>query len=211
MHGVPLGVIIHSTTRGAIEKREVLLTVTTSNLVRGGAAGFVLGGVVWLVAGFIAAFTNPMLSPGLVYYYLALGIVARLLLGLGVVGLHTLLKGSYGNLGRAGFYTILVALAAQILGALASLVGTQALAWLVSPVGLLVLIVGFVLYGAASLQARVLPRWYSVLLIVFVPVSVVLGFVRLGDIWLGAVLLVLGFVLWQQGEALTEQRPPRVS
>jgi len=184
--------------------------VTTSNLVKWGAAGFVLGGVVWLVAGFIAAFTNLMLSPGIVYYYVALGIVARLLLGLGVVGLHTLQKGSYGSLGRAGFYTILVALAAQILGALASLAGTQALAWLVSPVGLLVLIVGFVLYGAASLQARVLPRWYSVLLIIFVPVSAVLGLVLLGDIWLGAVLLVLGFVLWQQGEALDEQ-PPRVA
>jgi hypothetical protein len=210
MHWVLLGVIMHSVTRDATKKREVLLTVTTSNLVRGGAAGFVLGGVVWLVAGFIAAFTNPLLNPGLVYYYVVLGIVARLLLGLGVVGLHTLQKGSYGNLGRAGFYTILVALAAQILGALGSLAGTQALAWLVSPVGVLVLIVGFVLYGAAGLQARVLPRWYSVLLIVFVPVSVLLGFVLLGDIWLGVVLLVLGFVLWQQGEALTEQSPPRV-
>jgi hypothetical protein len=173
--------------------------VRTSNLVRWGAAGFVLSGVVWLVAGFISAFMNPVLSLGLLYYYLVLGIV----------GLHTLQEGRYGSLGRAGFYTILVALAAQILGALASLAGTQALGWLISPVGLLVLTVGFILLGGASLQARVLPRWYSILLIIFVPVSAVLGFVRLGDIVLGVLLLVLGFVLWQQGEALSEQRPPR--
>jgi len=193
--------------------REVLLTVRTSNLVRWGAAGFVLSGVIWIVAGFIAAFTNPMLSLGLVFYYVVLVIVARLLLGLGVVGLHTLQEGRYyGSLGRAGFYTILVALAAQILGALGSLAGIQALGWLISPVGLLVLIVGFVLFGVASLQAMVLPGWYSILLIIFVPVSAVLGFVELGyigNIVLGVLLLVLGFVLWQQGEALAEPQPPR--
>jgi len=172
----------------------------------------VLSGVVWLVAGFIAAFLMRSPATGIAYYYVVLGIVARLLLGLGVVGLHTLQEGRYfGSLGRAGFYTILVALAAQILGALASLAGIQALAWLIAPVGLLVLIVGFALYGGASLQARVLPRWYSVLLIIFVPVSAVLGFVRLGEILLGVLLLVLGFVLWRQGEALAEQQPPRVA
>ena len=188
--------------------------MSPSNLVRWGAAGFVLSGVVWLVAGFIAAFLMRSPATGIAYYYVVLGIVARLLLGLGVVGLHTLQEGRYGSLGRAGFYTILVALAAQILGALASLAGIQALAWLIAPVGLVILIVGFALYGGASLQARVLPRWYSVLLIIFVPVSAVLGLVQLGyigNIVLGVLLLVLGFVLWQQGEALAEQQPPRVA
>jgi len=58
----------------------------------------------------------------------------------------------------------------------------------------------------------VLPGWYSILLIIFVPVSAVLGFVELGyigNIVLGVLLLVLGFVLWQQGEALAEPQPPR--
>jgi hypothetical protein len=128
--------------------------VSPSNLVRWGAAGFVLSGVVWLVAGFIAAFLMRSPVTGIVYYYVALGIVARLLLGLGIVGLYILQKERYGSLGRAGFYTILVALAAQILGALASLAGIQALAWLISPVGLLVLIVGFVLLGVASLTSE---------------------------------------------------------
>jgi hypothetical protein len=184
--------------------------VITSNLVRWGAAGFVLSGVVWLVAGFVAAFTNPTLSPGLVYYYLVLSIVARLLLGLGMVGLHALQKGSYGTLGRVGFGIIMGGLLVDIVGTLAFLAGMQDLAWLLTPV--FVLTVGFVVYGAASLQARVLPRWYSILLIVFVPVSVILELVLLGDIWMGAVLLVLGgFVLWRQGEAPAEQQPPRVA
>jgi len=162
-----------------------------------------------LVAGLIAAFTNPLFGPGLVYYYAVLVIIARLLLGVGIVGLHALQQGSYGRIGRAGFYAVLVAIALQVLGALVSLITrSPALAWLVSPVGLLVLIVGFVLYGAASLQARVLPRWYAVLLIVFVPVSAALGSAY-GNIWSGAVLLVLGFVLYSRSEALVED-PPRV-
>jgi hypothetical protein len=36
-------------------------------------------------------------------------------------------------------------------------------------------LVAFVLYGAATLQAAVLPIWYGVLLIVFLPVSLALG------------------------------------
>jgi hypothetical protein len=190
--------------------------VATSKLVKWGAAGFVLSGVLLIVLTSAAVFTGLLadlvLSAGLIYFYIYLvltGIVSQLLLGLGVVGLHALQKGRYGSLGLTGFYTILVALAVRILAEVVALANPQAIPWLRSPVGLLVLIVGFVLYGLASLQARMLPRWYSVLLIIFVPVSYVMG--RLGllpDIWFGAALLVLGFVLWQQGEALAEQPAP---
>jgi hypothetical protein len=193
--------------KGAIEMEDPL-TTTSSNLVRLGAGGFVLGGIVWLVGSLTAAFANPLLSPGLFYYYAGLSILARVLLGVGTVGLHALQKESYGRIGRAGLYTVLAAIVIQISGMVGSLAGSPALTRLVSPVGLLVLIVGFVLYGAASLQARVLPRWYSVLLIVFVPVSVALP-AALTNIWLGAVLLVLGFMLWSRREAPAEQ-PPRV-
>jgi hypothetical protein len=72
--------------------------------------------------------------------------------------------------------------------------GSSALVWLVSPIGLSVKLVGFVLYGVATLRARVLPRWYGVALIVLVPVSVVL--LAYGNIWTGLVLLVLGYALW---------------
>lgn len=189
--------------------------MTTSNLVRWGAWGFVLGGVVWLAMGLVAAFaTNPMLVPGswLFYYYAALGILARLLLGVGVVGLHALQKGSYGRIGRAGFYAVLVAIAVLILSLLAALAVSPMLGGLGSLVGQLLLIVGFVLYGAASLQARVLPRWYPIVLLAFVPISAVLAALAPGwsNIWMGAVLLVLGFGMWRRNEAPAEQ-PPSVS
>lgn len=49
-------------------------------------------------------------------------------------------------------------------------------------------LVGFVLYGTATLQARVLPRWCGVGLIVGLPVTIFLGeiwgFVVFGILWL---------------------------
>jgi hypothetical protein len=61
-------------------------------------------------------------------------------------------------------------------------------------VGILFKLVGFVLYGVATLQAKVLPRWYGVALITLVPFSVAL--LVYGNIWTGLVLLVLGYALW---------------
>jgi hypothetical protein len=190
--------------------------MTTSNLVRWGASGFVLGGVVWLVMGLVSAFAvNPMLlMPGsvLFYYYAALGALARLLLGVGMVGLHALQKGSYARIGRAGFYAVLVAIAVLILSLLAALAVSPTLGGLESLVGQLLLIVGFVLYGVASLQARVLPRWYAMVLLAFVLISALLAALAppgSSNIWMGAVLLVLGLVLWRRSEAPAEQ-PPRV-
>lgn len=197
---------MHPMTRRAAEK-EVLLAMTTSlNLVRWGAVGFVLGGVVWVVAGLIGAFMDLRLSPGLSYYYVVLVLVGRLLMGAGVVGLHTLQQGSIGRNGRVGFYAVLVGIALQVLGDVILLAGSPAAAYWVSLVGFLVLVVGFVLYGATSLQAGVLPRWYAVLLIVFVPISWILGSAY-GVIWAGAILLVLGFVLWARSEEPEEQAP----
>jgi hypothetical protein len=74
--------------------------------------------------------------------------------------------------------------------------GSMALDWLVYPVGMLGILVGFSLYGAATVQAEVLPRWYGVLLIVYLPISVLLG--PYADMWVGAVQLVLGSVLWRR-------------
>jgi hypothetical protein len=68
-------------------------------------------------------------------------------------------------------------------------------------------LVGFVLYGAATVQGRVLARWYGVLLIIFMPVFLLLG--AYGNIWVGLVLMVLGYGLWMQRGVLVE-RPPRV-
>jgi hypothetical protein len=143
------------------------------------------------------------------YFVPALYILALLFFIGGLVGLHTLQKRDYGRVGQAGFYTIIFSFGAQLLATVAFMFGGEALEWLSFPVGLLGAIVGFALYGAATLRARVLPRWYGVLLIVFLPVSIALG--PFGNIWNGLVHLVLGYVLWTWRSTADEQPTPRVS
>ena len=65
--------------------------------------------------------------------------------------------------------------------------------------------VGFSLYGVATVHAKVLPRWYGVVLIVFLPISVFLGVYAY--IWVGVVQLVLGSVLWTRRARPTESAP----
>lgn len=88
---------------------------------------------------------------------------------------------------RAGFYTVVKATLVQILGLVVLLLGSAVLEWLI-PIGSLAVLVGFVLYGTATLQARVLPRWCGVGLIVGLPVTIFLGeiwgFMVLGILWL---------------------------
>ncbi len=176
----------------------------SSALIRWGAIGFVLGGVVWAVLGLLTAVGYLRATP--VRDDVVLFIVAHLLTAAGLVGLHTLQKGSYGRLGRAGFCIALAAVAARISGAVVFLAGSSVLEWISFPAtsGMLV---GFVLYGVATLRARVLPRWYGLALIVAMPVA--LPFAVYGSVLFGLFLLVLGYVLWLRRGAITE-RPSRV-
>jgi hypothetical protein len=88
------------------------------------------------------------------------------------------------------------------LGAVVFLAGSSALEWISFP-GTLAMLVGFVLYGAATVQARVLPRWYGLALIVSMPVSLPLA--TYGTTLFGLILLVLGYVLWLRRGATTAQ------
>jgi hypothetical protein len=178
--------------------------MATSGLIRWGAIGLMLGGVMWVVLGLSALVGYLQAIPG--REDVVLFVVALLLTAAGLVGLHTLQKDSYGLLGQAGFYIALVAVAARILGAVVFLTGSLALEWISFP-GTLGMLVGFVLYGVATLQARVLPRWYGLALIVSMPVSLPLAVY--GTALFGLILLVLGYVLWSRRGTTTEQ-PSRV-
>lgn len=85
--------------------------------------------------------------------------------------------------------------------------GSLALGWISYPWGTIGMLVGFVLYGLATLRARVLPRWYGLALIVCMPVSLPLA--TYGTALFGLILGVLGYVLWSRKDTITEQ-PPRV-
>ena len=123
-----------------------------------------------------------------------------------LVGLHSLQRGGYGLLGRVGFYIALAAVASRILGAVVYLAGSSALEWISWP-STLGMLVGFVLYGSATLQARVMPRWYGLVLLASMPIAL-----PLEVYWtalFGMILVVLAYVLWLRNDTTTEQ-PSRV-
>lgn len=178
--------------------------MASSGLIRRGAIGFMLGGATWTVLGLSAVFGYLQAIPG--REDVVLFVVALLLTAAGLVALHALQGESYGLLGRVGFYVALAAIAARVLGAVVFLAGSSALEWLSLP-GTVGMTVGFVLYGLATLQAGVLPRWYGVVLIVCMPVSLPLAVY--GTALFGLILVVLGYGLWSRKGAATTQ-PPRV-
>jgi hypothetical protein len=85
------------------------------------------------------------------------------------------------------------------------------LQWLVAPVGSLIILVGLVLYRAATLQARVLARWCGLGLILVPPLAFYMhGRIFYGSLALFGVLWVaLGYELWSRSATPTEQ-PSRV-
>ena len=96
----------------------------------------------------------------------------------------------------------------QALGLLLLLAGSETLSELLIGVGGVGILIGLVLYGAATLQARVLPRWCGIALIVSLPVTILLG--AYGGILFGVVWIALGYVLWTQ-RSTTNERSSRVS
>ena len=180
--------------------------MSSSDLIRWGGMAAMLSGVVWVAQGLLDLI---LADPDEGNWLDVLFIISVLLALVGLVGFHALQKGNYGRIGRAGFYTVIVSSVAQILALVVLLAGSEALVWLLS-IGALGVLVGFALYGAATLQARVLPRWCGVAFIIALPITILLG-VYGGNIWLGLIWLALGYVLWSQRSTAAEQQPRRVS
>ena len=127
----------------------------SSGLVRWSAIGLMLGGVTWGILGLSAVLGYLQAIPG--REDVVLFVIALLFTAAGLVGLHTLQRASYGILGQAAFYVALVAIGGRILGAVVSLAGSSALEWISFPATLCML-VGFVLYGVATLRECCHPR-----------------------------------------------------
>ena len=172
--------------------------MSSSDLIRWGGLAAVMTGVVFIVDGLLG-----LAFPGAIWLEATFS-AALLLMLVGLAGFHALQKESYGRIGRAGFYTIIVGSLIHVLGSMVILAGSMALDLLIV-LGNLAALVGFVLYGAATLQARALPRWCGVAFIVALPVTIVLGNVVFGLVW-----LALGYVLWSRRGVASEE-PSRVS
>src|SRR5919199_967073 len=117
----------------------------SSNLIRGGAIGFVLAGLTWLISGLLEVWSSATVPAGPISQEQlrqrilnpditdvlepTVDIVGLLLLALGLIGLHALQKERYGRIGRAGFHTALAATVVRLLVAAGHLVGMAHLLW----------------------------------------------------------------------------------
>ncbi len=181
-----------------------------SDLVRWGGLAAMGGGVLFIVYNLLAFALGIRVEESNPLDILV--ILGYILEAVGLVGFHTLQGRNYGIIGWAGFYTSIGAtlvfaflLVAGLLG------GTEGLGWLNS-VGGFGLLAGLILYGEATLEARVLPRWCGILFIILWPGAFLLGSLLLeqaGLIWSGLVWLALGYVLWSH-KGLTAEQPSRV-
>ena len=188
--------------------------MSSSDLIRWGAVGALLAGIAWLALGLI-----PLVILGQVALYFGgvataedylleiLFSIATLGMLAGIVGLHAREAPNYGRLGTAGFFAAFVGVFFLLASTVATiLAGREILDWLFI-LGFVGSLVGFVLLGGATLRARVLPRWYGILLSVAVfgiPVYFALGNYG-GAILYGLVWLGLGYGLWLERGTSAEQ------
>ena len=193
--------------------------MSSSDLIRWGAVGALLAGIAWLALGFI-----PLMILGQVALYFGgvataedylleiLFSIATLGMLAGIVGLHAREAPNYGRLGTAGFFAAFVGVFFLLASTVATmLAGREVLDWLFI-LGFLGTCVGFLLFGAATLRARVLPRWCGILLLVAVfgiPVYFALGNYG-GAILYGLVWLGLGYGLWME-RGISAEQTTRVS
>ncbi len=171
-----------------------------SNWIRWGGIAAMLGGVAYVAEDIVFLATREhgghALQEPLVF-------AAYLLTAAGLTGFHLLQKESYGRIGRAGFYTAIAGSLAAVSAVVIILAGGAAIHWL-HGIGALIMVLGYIPYGVATLQARVLPRWSGATFILVGPV----GIVAPGDyttMVLGVVWLALGYALWTQRSTMAQQ------
>ena len=193
----------------------------SSNLIRLGGLAAMVSGVLFAVPfplggyfpqayGFLPLPLREIVAEILVF-------VALLLVPVGLVGFHALQRHSYGPIGLAGFWLGVVASLVVAFGVADYLIWGDVLqaappVWLLG-LGALGFLGGFVLYGVATLQAKVLPRWCGVAFIGALPtalVSSIVGFDSMFLIVFGLAWLALGYALWGRRKAPAGQQPRRV-
>ena len=196
------------------------------NLVRWSGLAAMLGGVLWAADWVLFTIGHGPTTINENQEVLSLGpdawlqllVVPLVLVAVGLVALHSLQRSHTGWLGRSGYIVSLVGLALWVVGNL-----TES-----PPLPIIILAIGMVLFGVATLRAKVLPRWsrsiplvLGVLLIPgffltfpgfildFPPFNWVIAFGLSGYftfIAQGLGWVLLGYVLWSQ-KAKAEQSP----
>lgn len=190
------------------------LTVVLAGLL------YALGAVVHPVGEDLAAIRDPSWVPAHLVYW-----VSIVLLHFGLVGLFAQQAGKAGWLGVVGFVlafagTALVGSIVLVAATLMPLIAEEAPAIFEQATTLpdfLVLVfvlgfgLGYVLFGAATMRAGVLPRWSGLLVVMGVTLFVISeagplegatahALVTSGDILFGLGLVWMGYTVWRKRE-----------
>ena len=128
--------------------------MSSSKLIRLGGLASVLGGLLWILIWYMRLFLDPSdravrrLHEGQ-YEYLIF--IPSILFMAGLAAVHVLQAQRSRQLGKRGLILLLVALALMAVGVVVES-GIFA-------IGILLLIIGLIPFGLATLRAQVLPRW----------------------------------------------------
>ena len=169
--------------------------MSSSALIRWSGLASVLGGMLWAVLGPLTLFAaeSPILGLGEIDFIRLLAAPLLLLL-IGFLGVHRQHIGRFRWLGWTGFVV-------AFLGLTLLLIGTVIQAWInilrggyLALLGSFVLGLGLVLFGIATIRAKVLPGWLrAVPLLLGVVSPTQYFFIGLGSLIFGE---LPGLVLW---------------
>ncbi len=203
-----------------------------TGLIGLGGLAAIVGGLLFLAGFFVLLVGHPFLSllglperdyPVLLVLSGVSLVVALLLVPVGMVGFHVLQRHGYGRQALGPVWLVGVGSLVVVLGGVVFftlgeagdfLQATPPLEWVVSGLvglvgGLVSMVVGFALYGVATLRAGVLPRWCGVAFIGALPValglSVSLHFASMVLVF-GLAWLALGYALWMRRNTTAGQR-----
>ena len=191
----------------------------SSRLVQWGALGGMVAGGAWAASG-VFDFVFPGEGPGPIgstsaYLIESAHAIAEVGMLAWLVGLNARQAPGYGRLGRASFVAAFIGTALVLLSTLLVLIfgdrlGETILTAIFGSGVLLGWLVGFTLLGVATFRAKVLPRWYGLLIIAQFPlVFCAANSYDIGGTLFGLFWLVLGYVLWTRRDLPAEQ-PARV-
>ena len=178
-------------------------------LVRWSGPAAILGGALW---GLKTLSDSGDAAPGSGDVTDALFFVVRLLLLVGLAGLYVRYAGRLAGLGQTGFVQAFIGLALLVGGFVAGFsFGVEGAGQILS-FGFLILALGLVLLGFATLKTGALPRWNFLPLTmgVLIPLEVILASVAsLGDvlsILFGIGWVLLGYLHWTDKDETTRRR-----
>ena len=187
----------------------------SSTFVRWGAIGGMIAGLAW-AASAVVDFVLPGEGPGPIgstSAYLIEGAHAIATVGMlaWLVGLNARQAPRYGRLGTASFVVAFAGTGLVLVSILLVLIsgdrlGEPVLTAIFGSGTLLGWLVGFALLGVATFRAKILPRWYGLLMIAQFPL--VFGAASSYDVGgtvFGLFWLVLGYVLWTWRDMPAEQ------